>query len=453
MTNLSLKDRPVFCKDTYTVSIADYRVLYNPLGHGEIVVTDSNTLSKLAILDGKTELSKVVSEELTLTTLETFLQKDFLRIGNEVHKPRRAKTLACWLHVTNDCNLACPYCYICKSKEIMSLATAQSVIDSMVFTCKIYDYDSIHIKFGGGEPLLCMDLIKNVMDYAETVCQKNGIGISYGLITNATLMTKEIAQFLYNNKARVGVSLDGTRQTHNLTRPYENGRGSFDDVMAGIAILKDSHVPVSVSMVVSRNNVDDLVEFAKLCLDHGLKFRFSLEKDIGYGQMDLSKYEDEVLGGLLKCYEWLEANLPYDSILSIHQFGDVQFYRPRNRCCSACKDFFAVDHYGSIASCGLGLAQPFGELPDDSLDIKALLDSQAKDLSNFSITQVSECNDCYWRCSCAGSCPWQTKAAFGSLSMKSPFCNIYKAVLPLIVRIRGLQMIRRYELQKEEEGK
>jgi hypothetical protein len=49
------------------------------------------------------------------------------------------------------------------------------------------------------------------------------------------------------------------------------------------------------------------------------------------------------------------------------------------------------------------------------------------------------------RGSCAGGCPLQTKATYGRLDKYSPYCEVYKAVIPRILTIKGLQMIRDYE--------
>ena len=63
---------------------------------------------------------------------------------------RRSRELTVWMHVTNACNLACPYCYVNKSREAMDEATATETVDALVHRRRAR-LTAIRFKYAGGE--------------------------------------------------------------------------------------------------------------------------------------------------------------------------------------------------------------------------------------------------------------------------------------------------------------
>lgn len=61
------------------------------------------------------------------------------------------------------------------------------------------------ISFYGGEPLLEMKLIHEIIAYANKVFK--GKNIRYNMTTNATLLNDEIVKFLYENDISITISL------------------------------------------------------------------------------------------------------------------------------------------------------------------------------------------------------------------------------------------------------
>jgi len=43
-----------------------------------------------------------------------------------------ASTLTAWLHVTNDCNLRCPYCYVSKSRDEMTEGVGLAAVERVI---------------------------------------------------------------------------------------------------------------------------------------------------------------------------------------------------------------------------------------------------------------------------------------------------------------------------------
>ena len=133
------------------------------------------------------------------------------------------------LNLTNDCNLACRYCFVEQKPEYMSLDIAiqsvEYVIENYQLHKNIYkDIDENRpatIWFFGGEPLLCFNtLIKPTMEY----CEKQGYlkDIGFSLTTNVTLLDKEKIQFLHKYNTGIMLSIDGAPETQNYNRPCKN---------------------------------------------------------------------------------------------------------------------------------------------------------------------------------------------------------------------------------------
>ncbi len=78
------------------------------------------------------------------------------------------KELVLW--VTTDCNLRCRYCYANggDKAEYMDWQVAKQTLDIM-----LSHSDGFKIQFAGGEPLLNIDLIEQVVGYTL------GLGILY----------------------------------------------------------------------------------------------------------------------------------------------------------------------------------------------------------------------------------------------------------------------------------
>lgn len=106
------------------------------------------------------------------------------------------------LQVTQNCNLRCKYCVYSGSyvnrvhtKKRMSIETAKKAVD--FYHKHNSNLENGLISFYGGEPLLEIKLIREIIDYSNKVFE--GKKVKYNMTTNATLLTDEIVDFLYEN--------------------------------------------------------------------------------------------------------------------------------------------------------------------------------------------------------------------------------------------------------------
>jgi len=134
------------------------------------------------------------------------------------------------LHVANDCNLRCSYCYanggdynLPRSK--MTLDTAAKFVNF----CTAH-FDKIgSIVFFGGEPLLNPKVIKFICESFEHLYKTGQINYmpQCGIITNGTILTDSILSLIKRYINYITVSIDGPQDLNDFNRRFINGKGSY----------------------------------------------------------------------------------------------------------------------------------------------------------------------------------------------------------------------------------
>ena len=84
-----------------------------------------------------------------------------------------------------------------------------------------YSYrNEVLITFYGGEPLMNMNFIKQIVAYVQCYGDES-VNFRFGITTNGIYLKKYI-EYLMDNKFLITVSLDGARK-HDKHRKYKNG--------------------------------------------------------------------------------------------------------------------------------------------------------------------------------------------------------------------------------------
>jgi len=121
--------------------------------------------------------------------------------------------------------LSCIYCYE-KNKQgkDIEFERARDIIDKEVNM--VDGIKNIEIDLFGGEPFLAFDLIKRITEYVKKIDTDKQIMLF--ATTNGTLIHNEVQEWLIENAEwfTCGLSLDGTKQMHNLNR--SNSYDSID---------------------------------------------------------------------------------------------------------------------------------------------------------------------------------------------------------------------------------
>lgn len=139
------------------------------------------------------------------------------------------------LIMTENCNLNCSYCFEKdKSDKMMNKDIAKKSIDFLISNAISENKKNIDLMFFGGEPLLNIDVIDFIYEYAIVETKKNNIGISGNIITNGTIFNdkvkKTLTKFLNNTDFSIQISIDGIKDVHDKNRVDFSGKGSFDKI-------------------------------------------------------------------------------------------------------------------------------------------------------------------------------------------------------------------------------
>jgi len=156
------------------------------------------------------------------------------------------KPVIVW-NMSRRCNLHCIHCYSSSQDRLypdeLTTEEAKTMIEDLAA------FGAPVLLFSGGEPVMRPDL----PELAQYAVDR---GMRAVISTNGTLITEEKAKvFQEIGLSYVGVSLDGTRKTHDRFRGMA---GAFDAAMKGIRICRDRGIKVGVRFTINRHNVADV---------------------------------------------------------------------------------------------------------------------------------------------------------------------------------------------------
>ncbi len=149
--------------------------------------------------------------------------------------------------VTNKCNLKCSYCiygdlyhgFSQRATHYLDLKKAKKIFDYMVdrwnSPMNRSHNKGIRIGFYGGESLLNISFIKEMVSYARKIPLKHNY-FTFGLTTNGTLLDRHM-EFLVENRFHILVSLDGDEQSNGY-RVFHNGEPIFKKVFRNVKKLR-----------------------------------------------------------------------------------------------------------------------------------------------------------------------------------------------------------------------
>ena len=157
------------------------------------------------------------------------------------------------LNLTDNCNLACKYCFVEQHPHNMSLEIAKDAINyiynnitylkekNLLQDVIMPDDDGIiryHINFFGGEPLLRYNqVIVPLVKYIEETYPNT---FRFGITTNVTLLNKEKVDFFKEHNFGILTSIDGAEKTQCFNRPCRNGDNSFKLIEKNLPYLLEN---------------------------------------------------------------------------------------------------------------------------------------------------------------------------------------------------------------------
>jgi len=352
------------------------------------------------------------------------------------------QTLTAWLHITNACNLDCPYCYVRKSSARMSLETGRQAVAAMFDTAKKHGFTQVKLKYAGGEATLHFKHIRQLHEYAQTLSQTMGIGLKAVVLTNGVMLRKEDALWLRENHVKVAVSLDGVGAMHNRLRPLPTGM-PFDTFSRVVHTIDDVLLPLGIrpdiTMTVTAVNARGAADLAKWALiDRNLptSFNFYRQNTQSSSHTELALEEEAIIQGMLAAYKVIEQHLPERPFLD--GLLDRVQSQAHTHTCGVGQSYIVISHTGQISQCQMHVNTPMAATFDEDL----LLTVQQGPLKNLSVHEKDGCGTCQFRYRCSGGCPLEAYRHTGQWHAKNPNCHLYKTLYPEALRLEGLRLMK-----------
>ncbi len=368
----------------------------------------------------------------------------------ESHSPRvfseedcglAASPLTSWLHLTDCCNLRCDYCYLPHVREDMSPETGRAAIDATFRSALANGFKQVKLKYAGGEPLLRFPLIAELHRYAQSLAEQHGLELEGVVLSNATLLTAEMVETLKSLSLRLMISLDGLGAHHDSHRRYAGGRGSFADVAEAIDLALANGLTPNISVTVSSRTAEGLPDVMAWILERELPFslNFYRENELSASHDDMRLDEEKIINGMLAAFKVVEDNLPRRSFLG-GIIDRANLSASHTHTCGVGQNYLVFDQHGQIAKCQMHIRKPITDV--HVADPLAVIRADQVGIQNVSVEAKEGCKTCEWKYWCAGGCPLATYRATGRYDVKSPNCNIYKALFPEALRLEGLRLLK-----------
>lgn len=343
------------------------------------------------------------------------------------------------VNLSNKCNLNCSYCYrnkknnscldIAKIKFIFSYARKKYMPEAHELVC------SMNLT---SEPMLEINKLKAIKemfpDFEDEKCF-----LTMWFMSNGTILTDDAIDFIKQSKiSPFWISLDGPETIHNKHRFYEDGRGSYGDVLRNIKKLQQNDIKVKISCVITR----DYPYPYKL-----LKFFNTLEIDsiqmtpVRNGLEESLKKEDiEILkDSYQQIYHYLYICILNNDFSNVRRLRDdiimstflnlIKRTKQAYRCTWGRE--IVIDSEGDMYPCLYVIGDKkysLGNFKDGKKSSDILIP--------ISVSNRDKCSKCWARFLCGGTCHYNSIArGFSENSVDEIECNVRKFIIQESIKL------------------
>lgn len=355
--------------------------------------------------------------------------------------------------VTTACNMQCVYCQAQNGTSIPQGMMSKDVAKRSVDIALSSPEQNLSFEFQGGEPLLNFEIIKFIVSYTEE--HKGTKKIQYNIVTNLTLLTVEMLDFIVNNRVGISTSIDGPSIIHDANRIFRNGKGTFASVSESIALLKRSKVPFGAIETTTRYSLPYAQEIVDAYEEMGLDNLFvrpltplgCAQKDwerIGYTPEEFLQFYSACFDAIIKknqegvFFKEGHAALLLPKILTGSAINYMELRSP----CGASVGQIAYYYDGNVYTCDEG--RMLAEMGDSAFCLGNVYDCSYSDLMESSacraactaslLESIPNCADCVYQPYC-GTCPVVNYSETGNVIPNRPGdykCKIYMGMLDII---------------------
>jgi mycofactocin radical SAM maturase len=294
--------------------------------------------------------------------------------------------------LTYACNLACTHCLSSSGRrdpDELSTDEAKSLIDEIA-AMKVF-----YINVGGGEPMIRRDFFE-LIEHAVT----QHVGVKFS--TNGTRIDRSAARRLANiDYLDIQISIDGADAA---TSDRVRGVGSYDAARRAMDHLRAADFgPFKISVVMTRDSVEQLDEFEKLAACYGAQLRLTRLRPSGRA-VDTWEHLHPTREQGRRLYAWLRSRpevLTGDSFFHLSALGEPL---EGLNLCGAGRVVCLIDPVGDVYACPFVIHDEFraGNVRADGF---ATVWSESELFRTLREPgSVGACNSCGSYDACRGGC-------------------------------------------------
>jgi len=355
--------------------------------------------------------------------------------------------LTIWLHVTNACNIRCKYCFVKKDNDAMDRDVGHRAIRTVFKSAANHGYKRVVLKFAGGEPTLNFPLITELYDEAELLAEWSTVSLKGVVLSNGIGFSEQMIKDLIARNIKLEISLDSSDVVHNELRFSTKSAYFLSSTTKSILLAKQFGLTPHINITLTRYSAPKLPEYIDWLLDNELAFSINLYRKISGSNSLLDLVNNEAIDALSLAVKVIESKLPTWSLLGL--LDQTNLFRKSQYPCSAGRNYMAINHHGHISKCHMILDQQITTI--DSDDPLSRIQENDESLETLPVDTKIQCSEqCKWRYYCGGGCPVATYNMMRSYNRVSPYCSIYKVILPELLRVEKLRL-KKYPDDKLEE--
>ena len=395
----------------------DVIALFENHSEEEIVKELKNQYKEDEIKESIEEVKELIKEGMLFTE---DIYKDY--IFNVKQRSTVVKALC--LHVAHDCNLACKYCFAEEGeykgdRSLMSAEVGKKALDFLVNNSG--NRVNLEVDFFGGEPLMNMDVVKEVVAYGRELEKTHNKKFRFTMTTNGVLLNDEIMEYLNEEMSNVVLSIDGRKEIHDLMRPTQNKKGSYDIILPKFQKFAKMRGNKSyyVRGTFTRNNLDfckDVLHMADLGFDE-----ISIEPVVTEDSQPYAIREED-LPTIFENYDELAKEMIKREKEGIgftffHYMIDLTggpCVAKRLSGCGSGTEYLAVTPWGDLYPCHQFVGQEeflLGNVTDgvQRMDI-------VNEFKACNVYTKEKCKNCFARFYCSGGCAANSYNFHGTLN-------------------------------------
>ncbi|MDU1643150.1 Cys-every-fifth radical SAM/SPASM peptide maturase CefB [Peptoniphilus harei] len=306
------------------------------------------------------------------------------------------------------CNLRCIYCYEGAGEDrndFMTRSTSEKIILSIKKEIENRNSKSITIFLFGGEPLVNYKEGKYILEKLNDFCKERGTILNTAIITNGILLSEEIIRDLIHfNCKYIQITLDGTKNIHDMRRIRKNGSGTFDEIISKLHLLKkyEKKLNVVIRVNIDKINYKEVPKLLEYLKKEGLD-SFSIDFGVVRSSTEsCNDYEDNCISdsnlGQVMSELW-DLNSKVESNILTYPM------RKWTYCGLDCDNNFTIDPTGNVYKCWehVGNEKHLMGAISENGDITGLNPKFYKWMTQSPVDS-DFCGNCVYLPACGGGC-------------------------------------------------